>query len=242
MDSGIYKLVYKDNTVIYVGSSNNLKTRKRQHFNRLRANKHHNFIVQRVYNKHKGNIVFETICKCPVEELTDREDYYIDVLKPFANISDARGSHPHTEETKAKMRGRIVSDETRKRLSETRKGIPSGRMGIKTNFVPRSAFKKGNVPWNTGKNLPPSWNKGQTLSEEYKDKLKQAKRDKDNIIGTVYQHWTIVDYGESIRGNRTWICQCNNCGNIRNVRYARIKDNQNVVCKNCKTNDKGIIQ
>lgn len=38
------------------------------------------------------------------------------------------------------------SDETKKKISLAKTGIPSKKAGIKTGYVPKSAFKKGRVP------------------------------------------------------------------------------------------------
>lgn len=233
-EGGIYRLWYKDCETVYVGSTNNFKKRCKQHFYKLKKGEHHNFIVQRVYNKYgKDCLNFEIIHKANEDDnLFELEDFYIKELKPFANISDARGSHPHTEEAKEKMRGRIVSEETRRKLSESNKGRPSPRKGVKTGFIPSSAFKKGNIPWNKGKKLPPSWNSGEKLTDEHKEKLKKAKQEVEDLRGVVYKNWKIVDYAESVRGNRHWLCSCS-CGHHQIIGAYRIKRGDNIVCKNC---------
>lgn len=237
MKSGIYKFTYKNGVVIYVGSSVNMNKRKNQHINSLKNNKHHNFIFQRVFDKHKDDILFEIVEYCETESLLEREDYYIKTLKPFANISDARGSHPHTEEAKDKMRGRIVSQETKDKLSQALKGRESNRKGLKTNFIPSSAFKKGNIPWNKGLELKSSWNKGLELSESHKEKLKEAKRLLDKFkIGLIFKNWKILDYAESKKG-RAWNCECMLCGNQQIIKDCRFKRDDTIICKNCKNKE-----
>ena len=240
MNSGIYRLYYKENITIYVGSSIDLKRREGQHFNKLKNNKHHNFIVQRVFNKYPEDVHFEIIHECDNENLCHYEDYYIDKLKPFANISDSRGAHPHTETAKEKMRGRFVSEETKEKLSLSHSGKPNGRKGIKTGYIPKSAFKEGTVPWNKGKKLKPSWNSGKELTDEHKTRLAETKRNKENLIGMKYKNWEIKDYGESHKGRRTWLCECE-CGHMQIIRSARIKSNQNIVCENCKSKGKDMV-
>lgn len=148
---GIYQILYKGKCA-YVGSSLDINRRFSQHKISLSKKVHRNFILQRMWNKNPQEFVF-----CILEEvmdkklLIDREQYYIDTLKPCTNLSKANGSHPHTEETKKKMKGRVISEKTRKLMSELKKGKPNGRKGIPTHRIPRSAFKKGLIPWNKGK-------------------------------------------------------------------------------------------
>ena len=56
--SGIYAIVNTLNNKKYIGSSENLRKRYRQHFNNLNKNKHANTHLQRAYNKY-GASVFE---------------------------------------------------------------------------------------------------------------------------------------------------------------------------------------
>jgi predicted GIY-YIG superfamily endonuclease len=56
--SGIYAIVNTLNNKKYIGSSENLRKRYRQHFNNLNKNKHVNTHLQRAYNKY-GASVFE---------------------------------------------------------------------------------------------------------------------------------------------------------------------------------------
>lgn len=145
---GIYRINYFGKCA-YVGSALDTVRRFRQHIDTLRRQVHKNFVLQRIWNKH-GNI-FEFIEIEEVVEQKDlikREQFYMDLLRPICNLAKANGSRPHSEEDKKKMRGRIVSKETRMKMSNFRKGKPSPRRGIKSGIVPKTTFKKGMIPHN----------------------------------------------------------------------------------------------
>ena len=81
------------------------------------------------------------------------------------------------------MKGRKLSEETRKRMSEARKGrqhskewsenISKSLKGKKTGRIPKSAFKKGNIPWCTGKKM----------SEEFCIKNSTSKTGENEFTG-----------------------------------------------------------
>jgi len=101
---GIYKLVNLVNNHCYVGSSVNLRRRKRQHFYDLNTQQHHSDYLQKAYNKYgKANFDFVVICHCSQEDLVNLEQYYIDKLEPVYNILKFAHSgigYKHTEATK----------------------------------------------------------------------------------------------------------------------------------------------
>jgi group I intron endonuclease len=133
--SGIYKIINLTDKKIYIGSTINLHKRFIEHFNSLRNNKHHNQKLQRSVNKYSiNNFVFETIEECIVNKLQEREQYYMDLLKPYYNILKiARSSRGYRHSPKvvnesrkrAKERWRNFSEEERakeiRRLGEIRK-------------------------------------------------------------------------------------------------------------------------
>jgi len=86
LNSGIYKIGNGDN--IYIGSTIDFETRKKNHFNRLKRNIHHNKFLQKYYNDNKGyNIHFDILEECEPSELEKREQKYILKYKPKFNIS-----------------------------------------------------------------------------------------------------------------------------------------------------------
>lgn len=181
---GIYQIHYLGKCA-YIGSALDIQRRFRQHRDTLKRNVHHNFILQRIWGAHQSELEFEVIeLVDEASNLAEREQFYIDTMKPIANIAKANGSHPHTEEAKAKMRGRVVSDETRRKLSLALTGRESPVKGIKTGIVPKTAFQKGIVPWNKKyteeelKEKRREWNKinGQKYRERHAERLKEYKR------------------------------------------------------------------
>lgn len=134
MISGVYKIENVVNGKIYIGSSSDLDRRRKQHFIALLNNKHFNSHLQRSYNKW-GEQSFEFKIIEVLEDtdslselLLEREQYYLDLLKPEYNICRIAGAFgmPHTEETKQKIsnstKGVKKSQEHAKHIRESQQG------------------------------------------------------------------------------------------------------------------------
>lgn len=79
---GIYKITCIPNNKIYIGSSKNIKKRFFNHISSLKHGKHENAYLQHAFNKYGiDNFKFEVIEECLLEELIQREQYWIDKLK-----------------------------------------------------------------------------------------------------------------------------------------------------------------
>lgn len=83
--TGVYKITSPSGN-FYIGSSKNIKDRFRRHKHQLRTNTHKNFILQKAWNKY-GDFLYEIIEECVFEFLIEKEQYYINTLKPEYNIS-----------------------------------------------------------------------------------------------------------------------------------------------------------
>ena len=109
MVSGIYEIRNLITGDCYIGSSINLLQRKRRHFEDLKNNKHHSIILQRACNKYgieflKFNVI-EHVKDLKI--LIEREQFYLNKLKPRYNILPTAGSplgSKQSEESCAKKR------------------------------------------------------------------------------------------------------------------------------------------
>lgn len=78
MMSGIYLIENVENHKKYVGQSINVKIRIGKHKSYLKSGKHENIYLQRSYDKYGLNSFnFKLLESCSVEELDEREIYYI---------------------------------------------------------------------------------------------------------------------------------------------------------------------
>lgn len=106
---GIYSITHISSEKQYIGSSIDIYKRWYGHKNALQKNKHVNKKLQNYWNKHgEDSFLFEVIEECEKvkEIILEREQFYIDSLKPVLNICPTAGSHlgfKHTEETKQLM-------------------------------------------------------------------------------------------------------------------------------------------
>lgn len=95
--------------------------------------------------------------------------------------------YKYSSEDIVKKKAWRASPETRKRMSDSRKGVKrslefKAKMSLLHTGKKLSAEtckrisegKMGSVPWNKGKHLGPSWNKGKPCSEKTKQKLSDA--------------------------------------------------------------------
>ena len=131
--SGIYMLINKINGKRYIGSSKNLRARLWEHRSLLRHNKHINQHLQNAWNKY-GEINFEysIIEFCNENIRYEREQFYVDTIKPEYNISTVNVEMPD------------VSLESRQKLSETRKRkMATGEIPITHNNHVYVYYKDG---------------------------------------------------------------------------------------------------
>lgn len=139
-NSGIYKILCLETDKFYIGSSKTLRKRCYEHCRQLKNNKHPNRYLQFAWNKYlEVNFVFIIIEYCEISNLIEREQFYIDTLKPQYNLAPTAQNmlnFKHSEETKkiisekaknisdetrAKMKAHVFSDEHKKNISIARR-------------------------------------------------------------------------------------------------------------------------
>jgi len=120
--AGIYRIVNKETNQCYVGGSKRVRKRAAEHFRLLRAGIHPNPHLQNSFGLYGEKSFFwelEVVCEDPndldqVEELFLSKEAWFQEPVVF-NISNA---------AKAPMRGRSHTQETRSKISETKKSNP----------------------------------------------------------------------------------------------------------------------
>jgi group I intron endonuclease len=135
----IYRILCKSTGKSYIGQFrlDDPKYRINRHWRD--AEKGSNCIIHQAMKKYgKNDFTVEVLCICNTQdELNIKEQEYIDLHHSMCNdngynmVAGGKGRAPnfhHKEEHKEKMSklmtGRIVSDETKTRISEARKGVP----------------------------------------------------------------------------------------------------------------------
>jgi len=106
---GVYCIENIENNKKYIGSSKHVYKRRNSHFNELKRGKHKNIKLQRSYDKHgRDKFVFYIIEVIDSEiKLIEREQFYIDKIKPEYNINLIANSSlgvKRSDETKEKVR------------------------------------------------------------------------------------------------------------------------------------------
>ena len=76
--SGIYKITNNANGKVYIGQSQNIFMRRRQHFMELSSGRHPNKNMQNDWNKNNKYFRWDVLEYCSISELNDREKYWID--------------------------------------------------------------------------------------------------------------------------------------------------------------------
>ena len=131
--SGIYNIVCVPTGKIYIGSAVNLRRRRHEHWTALRCNKHSNRYLQRAWDKYgETAFSFEVVELILSAFLLDREQYWLDKLKPYRskgfNISATSNSPmgvKHTDEMRharsAAQKELWESDEYRQMMIDSHK-------------------------------------------------------------------------------------------------------------------------
>lgn len=132
--SGVYCWINKKkNGNKYVGSSVNLTDRFYDYFNlnQLINGSNKNAAISKALVKYGySDFKLEILEYCDRVKCTEREQYYMDLLKPEYNILKIAGSSlgfKHSEETRAKIsesgKGKIISELTKAKMSESQKAV-----------------------------------------------------------------------------------------------------------------------
>lgn len=99
-----------------MGSSINLRVRLYTYFSLGSLSKSNRIIDKAILKYGHSNFSFEILEYCTLDNVLDREQDYMDVLKPIYNIIAKAGStfgYKHSEETREKMRNLVISEKAR---------------------------------------------------------------------------------------------------------------------------------
>lgn len=77
--SGIYKITNLKNGKVYIGQSENIFIRRKQHFGALKHKTHSNKQMQKDFTAQKGRgFRWDVVEFCDLKKLNEREKYWID--------------------------------------------------------------------------------------------------------------------------------------------------------------------
>lgn len=227
--SGIYKITCLPTEKIYIGSTNNLHKRWMAHKVTLRKGSHRNIYLQRAWNKHgEQSFIFEVIEYVMPFVLLEREQHWLDLLKPYDNsigfnIANDASTPAHTAEVKARISkshmGIKPNEETRKLMSLLKQGKPSPNKGKK--FTPEHCANMSKAMLGNRMNL------GRKHTEEHRAKNSAAKSKEYIIISPDGIEFKIK--------NMTAFCKEKNlnCGHMIQVALGNEKLHKGWSCKPC---------
>ena len=154
MKSGVYFIINLVNGKKYVGSSNDIRQRRREHWSHLKQNIHSNKHLQNAWNTYgEKNFMFliqEFVSK---DQLLDREQYWLDMYKTFNrnigyNISSLSKTRLGVKQPKAwcEWKSKIMLGNTlnknRKFSKEWCKNISLGGKGKQPKIKKRGLERK----------------------------------------------------------------------------------------------------
>jgi group I intron endonuclease len=111
---GIYKITNTINNHYYIGSSHDIKTRIRKHFELLKRNCHHSIHFQNAYNKYGRDIfTFEILEICNKDNILIIEQQYLNKIDNWKNVYNISritsgndydiSTHPNQKEIRLKI-------------------------------------------------------------------------------------------------------------------------------------------
>lgn len=161
--SGIYLILNLINNKIYIGSAININSRKSKHLHHLKNNIHTNKHLQNAYNRYgESNFVFFILERVENKNnLIEKEQYYLDLLKPEYNIRTKA-------ESNLGLRWKLNSEQLLK-IRELNKKLHKNRVVSKETRIKQSL-----------------WQKGKKLSEEHRQSLKENSTNIKSVLAFSY--------------------------------------------------------
>ena len=187
MSSIIYAIFNIANDKCYVGQTYNKLKRFGEHLKTLKAGTHCNRLLQRAYCKYgEACFIFVTLETCSIDQLTIKEQYWIDILKPEYNLAPVAGSmlnYKHTEEARANMAAAHIgkphhSEEEKAKRSVRMKGnkFAAGSKRTKEHIEAMQATIRGKSKSAEHKAKIAAGNRGKFVSDETKRKMSEAAK------------------------------------------------------------------
>jgi group I intron endonuclease len=173
----------------YIGRAKNFRTRVASHKSELNLNHHKNIHLQSAWNKYGAeNFTFKILEQCPVEQHLEREMYWIEFMdtyeRGYNRTVGGDGTLGIKDDIRKKMSnrmkgnkysvGRILSEETKKKISESNKGKKHNPETIKKIAEKHRGQKRSGE---TRLKISEA-NRRRKLSQETKDKIADAHRGK----------------------------------------------------------------
>ena len=184
MSSGIYRILCIKNGRYYYGSSKNVDRRWSIHQSKLRRGVHDNSHMQNAYDKHgEQSFRYEFIKAVPNDKLFEVENEYLNEYVGKRNCfninkraecpilwgEDNPSKRPEVRQKISEWHtGRKLSQETKSRISKSKKGKPNGWLGrthSEETKSKQSVANKENPPW-----------RGKHHSEETKKKMSLSSK------------------------------------------------------------------
>ena len=147
---GIYKITNRINGKSYIGQSNNIERRFREH---KYISSETNDSLKKAYIKYgRENFEFIILEECSIEELNEREIYYIQLVKPEYNRTkggDGCSGHVVSEKTKEILRKK--AKEQWNKLTEEQKqhiiknNLKKPKIGHKVSKATREKLRQCNL-------------------------------------------------------------------------------------------------
>ena len=175
MDGGIYEILCTKNNSFYIGRTINFEKRKNDHLRDLRTGKHKNSRLQNCFSKYgESSFVFELKIPLSDDKQTQvkREQELIDARIDDINCLNINRSAetfcdvPWTEERKQKIRAAAIGRKLPPATEKRKRLISSRLMGHAISAETRRKISLAR--------------KGKHLSDEHKEKLKEAFSGQNN--------------------------------------------------------------
>ncbi len=189
--SGIYIILNTKNNKVYIGQTKDFRKRWQQHKRLLSRGCHDNAYLQAAWNKYGAAAFrFKKLEYCPVEELNQREQHYLQRYVRTTNCYNI------SLDAQAPTRGHKLSEETRRKISQALKN-PSEE--VRRNRREGAKDRKSPTPFTEehrrkmsqaakGKKHPP-------MSEETRRKVSESKK------GTIITEEQRVKMSAALKGH-----------------------------------------
>lgn len=209
LNSGVYGIFSKIDNRVYIGSATNFDSRKKTHFDKLKANVHVNKPLQNFVNKYGiESIEFIVLAKCPSEYCIKLEQFFLDNFDNKFNIRLIAESNF----------GLKASAETKQKMSKARKGKAVKGYGFTVTEETKSKMSEA------GKN--------KVFTKEHKQNLKIAAQKRSKQLSQKHKgdnnpsaklDWEKVNY---IRGSNKTVKELASELSVSITTIYKIKNNQ----------------